>query len=481
MKKQANQLILIIAAFFIILSSCTNSPKEKVQVKEIKEKEYKIYSISMNKICKEWDGQWQGMTVASDGNCYFSSSTHSKGHGAGFHKFNPETYEHTMLAEDMTYVCGEESTGSQQGKIHSPVVECDGWLYFTTHLSNYWKEGIEKYTGAHALGYELSTGKFRDFGIVKPRYSIYSAIGVDPVRKKLYVFVVPFLPELYESDGCHLYSIDIASGEKQDLGLVVKGRRAASFWFYVDNNGNVWFTLWKKHYTYENDRGNLYVYRPDKGMIDTYVDVLPKGKLIDGTPVTDEYNLSQRAWTWLQALPGRGKCYFTMGALGGGDERLWLFDPSKKIETGEAFQELASIGSNYFQTAVGGNRLYFVQYADLNDERALFSEDVREIDPSSKEYVERKLHLRSISLEEGKDHNSITDHGEIVDQDGRAARMIMSMTADDKGRVYMYGSWHVKSFKEATLQYLLFEYPNGDLYRLVKRGEFFAVANTLVK
>jgi len=479
MKKQAGT-ILIIATFFILLSSCTDAPKEKIQVNEIKEKEYKVYSISMNKICKEWDGQWQGITVASDGNCYFSSSTHSKGHGAGFHKFNPETYEHTILAEDMTVVCGEESTLSQQGKIHSPVVESDGWLYFSTHLSNYWKEGIERYTGAHILGYEIATGKFRDFGIVKPRYSIYSAVGVDPVRKKLYAFVVPFLPEAYESDGAHLYSIDIASGEKQDLGLVVKGRRAASFWFYIDNKGDVWFTLWKwKHYTYENDKGNLYVYRPEKGVIDTYEDVLPKGKLIDGTTITDPVILSQRAWTWLSPLPGREKCYFTMGALGGGDERLWLFDPTKNIETGEAFQEVASIGSNYFETAVGGNRLYFVQYEDLDDTRKLFSEDVREIDPSGKEYVERKLHLRSISLEEGADHNAITDHGPIVDQDGRAARMIMSMTADDKGRVYMYGSWHVKSFKEATLQYLLFEYPNGDLYRLLKRGEFFAVVNTL--
>jgi hypothetical protein len=474
MKTHANRLI--IPALIIILFACNQAPD--VQKTQVKEKELKVYSVSMNKICKEWDGQWQGITVASDGNCYFSSSTHSKSHGAGFHKFNPETYEHTMLAEDMTIVCGEGSTSSQQGKIHSPVVESDGWLYFTTHLSNYWKEGIEQYTGAHVMGYELATGKFRDFGIVKPRYSIYSAINVDPVRKKLYVFVVPFLPELYESDGCHLYSIDIPSGEMKDLGLVVEKRRAASFWFYVDNNGNVWFSLWKKHYSYENDNGNLYVYRPETDKIETYFDVLPEGQLIDGTPVDDKFNLSQRSWTWIQPLPDRKKCYFTMGTLGGGDERLWLFDPSKSLETGEAFEPVASIGSNYFQTAVGGNRLYFVQYADLQDERVLFSEDEREIDPSSKEYIERKLHMRSISLEEGADHNAITDHGEIIDQDGRAARMIMSMAADDKGRVYVYGSWHVNAFREATLQYLLFEYPNGDLYRLLKRGEFFAVFNT---
>jgi len=458
-----------------MLASCAQGTQTEPQTVE---EMPPVYTISMNKICKEWDGQWQGMTVASDGCCYFGSSTHSKSHGAGFHKFDPATYQHTMIAEDMTYICGEQDTPSQQGKIHSPVVECDGNLYFTTHLSNYWKEGIENYTGAHVFGYNMASGKFRDYGIVKPRYSVYSAIGVDPVRKKLYVFLVPFLPELYENDGCHLYSIDMVSGEKEDLGLVVAGQKAASFWFYVDNNGNVWFTLWKRNYQYANDHGNLYVYRPDEGRIQTYVDVLPKGKLIDGTPVEDEFQQTQKAWTWLSPLPGREKCYFTMGALGGCDERLWLFDPTKDIESGEAFEEVASIGSVYFQTAVGGDRLYFIQYESLDDERKLFSEDEREIDPSSEAYVERKLHLRSISLAEGADHNKITDHGAVVDQDGRAARMIMSMSADDKGHVFAYGSWHVNNFKEATLQYLLFEYPGGDLYRLLKRGEFFAVIDT---
>ena len=468
-------LSLAAAAISLVLASCSGSG-DRTAAAENPAKDNKIWSISMNRICKEWDGQWQGMAVASDGNCYFSSSTHSKSHGAGFHRFNPETYEHTMLVEDMTELCGEENLVTQQGKIHSPIVEHDGWLYFTTHLSNYWKEGIERYPGAHVFGYELATGKFRDYGIVKERYSIYSAIGIDPERRKLYVFVVPFMPALYESDGCHLYSIDMDSGEKQDLGLVVKGQIGASFWFYVDNGGNVWFTLWKRNYRYPDDEGNLYVYRPETGRIETYYDALPKGRLIDGTPVKDN---SQRSWTWISPLPGREKCYFTMGALGGGDERLWLFDPTKDIMSGEAFEPVANIGSNYFQTAVGGDRLYFVQYEDLNDERTLFSEDDREIDPDSPEYVDRKLHLRSISLAEGADHNVITDHGPVIDQDGRAARMIMSMAADDKGRVYVYGSWHVKNFKEATLQYLLFDYPDGDLYKLLKRGEFFAVINTL--
>ncbi len=468
----------VMIVFFLFLCSCNIKQKETDSnaAKEVGP----VYSVSMNKICKEWDGQWQGITVASDGNCYFSSSTHSKSHGAGFHKFDPVTNKHTVLAEDMTIVCGEGSSLSQQGKIHSPIVEADGWLYFTTHLSNYWKEGIEQYSGAHVIGYELATGKFRDFGIIRPRYSIYSAINVDPVRKKLYVYVVPFLPELIKSDGCHLYSIDIVSGKSEDLGSLTQGQNGGTFWFFIDKTGNVWFTIWKLHWFYDNDHGNLYVYRPDKGKIETYQDVLPKGKYMDGTPVTNDSLLRQRAWIWAKALPGGEKCMFTMGAWGGGDENLWIFDPSKNIQTGEAFREVASIGSTGLQTAIGGNRLYFVQFTDPADERHFDSESYRELDPDAEGFSEKNLHLRSVSIDPDGDHK-ITDHGKIVDQDGRAARMIMSLAADDKGRVYMYGSWHVKSFKEATLQYLLFEYPNGDLYRLQKRGEFFAVARTAGK
>ena len=95
--------ISLIVAAVLILSSCDTQTKATEEAME-----HKVYTISMNRICKEWDGQWQGITTASDGNCYFSSSTHSKSHGAGFHRFDPRTYEHTILAEDMTYIHNPE-------------------------------------------------------------------------------------------------------------------------------------------------------------------------------------------------------------------------------------------------------------------------------------------------------------------------------------------------------------------------------------
>src|SRR5699024_5707667 len=133
-----------------------------------------------------------------------------------------------------------------------------------------------------------------------------------------YVFVAPFQDDLMENDGCHLYSVDIKSGEKKDLGLVVKGS-GASFTSFIDNKGKVWFSLWKRNVKHEDDYGNLYCYDPELDKIETYTDVLPKGQLIDGTEVKDEELNQERSWTWSEAFPGNEKCFFTMGAWGGGD------------------------------------------------------------------------------------------------------------------------------------------------------------------
>ncbi len=471
------KITLLVTAFLFFGYPDVNA--QKIRTSKYKGKVCHATSFPMNKICKEWDGQWQGIGVASDGNCYFATSTHSRGHGAGFHKYDPKTKKHTLIAEDMTLVCGEGDIPSQQGKIHSPVVEYDGWIYFATHLSNYWPEGIEVYPGAHVLGYELATGKFRDFGIIKKRYSIYSAVNVDPERKKLYVFVSPFQKDLIKNDGAHLYSVDIVTGEKKDLGQLTRGELGANFWFFIDNKGNCWFTLWKMlEHTKPSgrDRGNLYCYSPEAGKIITYEDVLPKGEYIDGTPVTDEHLLDSRAWTWAAALPGREKCLFTMGMLGGGDERLWIFDPSKNIEKGKAFKPIAYIGSTFLETALGGDRVYFVQYGDLEIQRTQVAEFNRDKDPDVDGYDDY-LHLRSVSIAPGSDYK-VTDHGAIIDQEGRTPRMINSLAADDQGRVYMMGSWYINHFRNASMQVLFYDHPGERLYKLEKRGEFFAVVET---
>ncbi|HHT78682.1 MAG TPA: hypothetical protein GXZ93_02650 [Actinobacteria bacterium] len=450
----------------------------------------KVKSISLNKINKYFDGQWQGMRVASDGSCYFGSSTHSPKHGSSFFRFNPSNEELEILAEDMTEICGEDlSKTSPQGKIHSPIVEADGWIYYTTHLSNYWEEAMLKYPGAHVIGYEISTGKFRDFGIVKAGYTIYSAINVDRINKKLYVFSVPFAQKDMEKDGSHLYQIDIKTGEKADLGKVPKTGRGACFWFYVDDSGKCWFTVWKKFnpalWTDDND---LYCYEPDSGTIKSYRNVLPVGKLSPDGRLADENLKKERSWTWAEGINNNKQCLFTMGWLGGGDERLWLFDPSKDIKKGEAFQPLGYIGATFLSVACNSNRVFYIQYKNLDDARKYCSEFIREFKKENINF-EDELHLRSISLNP-EDKQKIIDHGIIIDQDNRNVTMIESMAADDNGNIFFNGSWDSLSVEESSHQYIwqglkddyaemcdTFKGEKINTHKLMNRGQFFSYTN----
>ncbi len=454
-----------------------------------------VQSFSLNKIVKYFDGQWQGMTAASDGVCYFGASTHSPVHGSSFFKFEPTTKKLSVLAEDMTQICGEDLTKTPpQGKIHSPIVELEGWLYFTTHLSNYWDAAVDKYTGAHVIGYQLSTGKFKDFGVVRQRFTIYSAINVDKINRKLYVFAVPFAKADVEKDGSHLYQIDIDTGEKVDLGLVGQREQTCSYWFFIDDKGNCWFTLWKNHWPLSWDHGDLYQFDASAKAINCYKNVLPLGKLApDGVPAPEKLQ-SERSWSWAESLPGNKRCLFTTGCLGGGDERLWIFDPSKNIENGDAFQPFAYIGSTFLANAYDNkDRLYFVQYNNLDDARTYWTEAVRD-------YVRRDidfddhLHLRSISIDSGTE-NRVVDHGRIVDGENRRVTMIESLAADDKGNVYMQGTWDASTVEESSLQYVwpeLTEYydemgytpvlesykdaKNYD-YKVMHRGQYFSYVN----
>jgi hypothetical protein len=434
------------------------------------------------------------MIAASDGACYFAASTHAPKHGCSFFKYEPADKKLTVLAEDMTRICGEDPEKSPQGKVHSPIVEFDGWLYFTTHLSNYWDEAMDVYPGAHVIGYELSTGKFRDLGIVRKRYTVYSAINVDRKNKKLYVLSVPFAMADVERDGSHLYQIDIESTEKVDLGVVGQKERGCTFWFFIDHKGNCWFTLWTNHWPLTWDHGDLYKYDAAAKEIKCYKDVLPFGKLApDGAPAPEKLK-TERSWSWLEALPGNERCLFTTGALGGGDERLWIFDPGKNIESGDAFQPLAYIGTTFLSNAFDGkDRLYFVQYKNIEEARDNWSEAARDY-PQEDIDFDDALHLRSISIDPGTDKRVI-DHGKIIDQENRRVTMIESLAANAKGDVFMHGSWDSLSAAESSHQYVwpeLLEYYDHMGYtpllksfkgakdydfKIMQRGQFFSHVN----
>ncbi len=152
-----------------------------------------VRSFPLRGYARKLDGQWQGIRCASDGNVYFASSTHAHNAGAAVFRYDPRTGKIKLLCKDITAICGEKAPKTPpQGKIHSDFIESGGWIYFATHLANTWPKVARAYTGSHVVGYQLSTGRFRDFGVTKRRFSCYSGIAVDPRGKYIYNVVMPF-------------------------------------------------------------------------------------------------------------------------------------------------------------------------------------------------------------------------------------------------------------------------------------------------
>ena len=471
------QLIFIV----LMLMSC---------VKE-NEKLCLVENHSLNEISPYYDGQWQGITVASDGACYFGSSSHNLIHGGGFFKFDPQTNSLDVLAEDLTDLVGDDmSKHTPQGKIHSPIIEHDGVLYMATHLAAYWKETLDKYAGSYFLGYDMKAKDWINYGIVKEGFSTYSAIEVNNKTGKGYAMTVPFAPK-DTIMGNRLMEIDLKTKEKRDLGRFGEGR--ACFNFFMDDLGRIWAS----HF-YGN--GSLYCYDPQNDTIKDYEDAFPEAKYLNGENLANHTpSYSKNAWTWLEPIDGASKCLFVMGDKAGGDERLWMFDPHQDIASKKAFTPICYIGTTFLSVAKGGDRVYFTQRGSNEDSRNYGTEGMRDEPIGENGYHVNNIHLKSVSLDPNAGYK-IIDHGKLIDKQGRTAAYIGAIAADDKGNVYMSGSWLIKEGDQPTLQYM-YKSSDGKVqgaltgpdevttednnslitsdqdFKEMKRGEFFSVMN----
>jgi hypothetical protein len=408
-------------------------------------KEQPVRTFPLNTFKRELDGQWQGIRLASDGNVYFASSTHSAHHGASFFKYDTTTGKVTELVHDITEVCGEDVQTNPQGKIHSDIVEANGWLYMATHFASEKRGAYATWTGSHALGYEIATGRMRDYGVVRPGFTAYSAIGVDPKRNALYVFVTGHTA----GQAAYVYRIDTVSGEKIELGQVSKpsdgGYDYTCSWMFVDQRGDVWFSI-------KNQNGDLQQIHADTGVIDVHANALPALVRWDSDQRENGGAQTSRSIGWMQPLDG-DRAAMTMAPSGG---MLYLFDSTKPMVT--AFTALRHIGFNSLGMAVGSGRVFYNQ----RENRGKGNQEFRD------------FHLLSVSLDAAAGY-PITDYGLMVDQDGRTVWRTPGMAADGRGHVYMIGDWWTIPGDLGTLRY---KWNGGkETYEPLNRGEFFAVAS----
>lgn len=405
-----------------------------------------VQSFALNGYKRVLDGQWQGIRYASDGNVYFGSSTHSAHHGAAFFKYNSLSNQVTLLADDITTICGEDPQTNPQGKLHSDIVEANGWLYMSTHFSSELPGAYASWSGSHVIGYELATGTFRDYGVVHANYTSYSGVGVDPARNYLYVFVTG----QSANQVSYLYRINTLTGVKTNLGQV-GGRFNSSLWMFVDRRGDVWFSV-------KDQNGDLRRVRADTGQIDLFPNALPPLYRWDSEQVVPGAAEQAGRWIlWMQPLDG-DRALFTLGQFGG---MLYQFDSSKPIGSGQEFQNIKHIGYSDLGMALGGNRVFYYQRAN----RGFGHQDFQD------------FHLLSVSLDSASGY-PITDHGLIKDQNGRLVWRAPGMMTDGQSRVFIIGDWWTIPGDLGTLRY---NYNGGnEIYVQLPRGEFFAVANVAV-
>jgi len=412
-----------------------------------------VQTFPLDDYKRELDGQWEGIRLASDGNVYFASSSHSAHHGASFFKYDTTTGLVTELVHEITDICGEDVQTNPQGKIHSDIVEANGWLYMATHFAAEKPGAWATWTGSHALGYELATGNWRDYGVILPGYTAYSAVGVDAARNYLYVF----LTGQTAGQASYIYRIDTVTGDKTNLGQVGApsngggGYDFASYWTFVDQRGDVWFSV-------KNQGGDLQQIHGDTGVIEVHPNALPPLVRWDTNQLeTDPTLQSSRHINWMQPLDG-DHALLTMWTSGG---MLYKFDSTQPMAS--AFTAIKHIGYNYLGgIALGGNRVFYYQ----RENRGFGNQD-----------APQNFHLLSVSLDETAGY-PITDHGLMVDPDGRKAWRIPGMMTDGLGHVYMIGDWWTISGDVGTWRY---DWNGGnEIYVQQPRGEFFAVANVSI-
>ena len=174
------------------------------------------------------DGQWQGIIADSDGQTYFSVSSHSPRHNAQFYRYDPENDEVEHLI-DVGVWCGyEDSPGkyNAQGKIHSNIYEHEGKLYCTSTSAHATLE--HPYPGGHFLAYDLKTGEFHNLGKVDydGKGGLLSAV-FDPKLERMYA--------IHQHKTTLVY-LDLKTKDIVEVGQIEDGGRQCR-WPIVDERG----------------------------------------------------------------------------------------------------------------------------------------------------------------------------------------------------------------------------------------------------
>lgn len=384
--------------------------------------------------------QYNGVSLASDGNIYYALSTSSLDTGVQMFRFDPATGKSKHLG-DLTEAVGEKGMKAiPQGKVHTLFWEAGGKLYFTTHLGYYktstGKEeagtpppGYKPYPGGHFLSYDMTTGKFENLGRAPGGQGIID-MALDAKRGRLYGLTWP------RGD---FLQLDLATRKLKNLGPVSHGGEAGT--------GKEFRTLCRT-LVVDPDDGSVYFTTAD-GNILRYVysrDAIEKVKGVDlvkdyfgcydpTKPGTMGYNWRQAFWY----APEKA-IYATHGNSG----YLFRFKPSvPQVDVLERITSLPSKRSGMYDMFYYG----YLGFTLGPDGRTIYYLTGGPITVNGKLVIARKgkkiigaqgvedLHLVTYDIPTGK----YLDHGAIYYDGDKRPSWVNSIAVGRDGSVYFVG------------------------------------------
>ncbi len=145
------------------------------------------------------DSNYHSVTAASDGFVYFSMNSHHPNSSARLFRFDPSG-ESVELLGDVTEALGIDPLRQiPHGKIHTALVEHEGYLYFATHTSQYEgnlpdmspSDGRLPYQGGHFMRYNLTSGAFEDLAHLQLPNEGIITMALDQENETLYGLTWP--------------------------------------------------------------------------------------------------------------------------------------------------------------------------------------------------------------------------------------------------------------------------------------------------
>ena len=372
------------------------------------------------------DSSYHALTVASNGQVYFSIGTHHAHSSAQLFRFDPATQEVHHVA-DLSEVVGIDPLREvPHGKVHTPLIEHDGALYFATHTSTYTgtlpdvspADGRTPYQGGHFMRMPLDNGEVEAVAALGLPNEGLISMAVDPSAEMLYGLTWP--------SGI-LVGHELATGKLQNWGAV-QGRgewgQLGQDWDFIcrslgidadgllygsTNQGEIW--------SLDHEAA-----RPLQHYQQLNLDAVPAIQSESFT-VTDEVHFFWRNWRTIAWNPTTQSFW----GIHGGSSQLFEFSPSEG--TLRSVQRMIPDGieagrRNPWRTQLGfqigpDNTIYYLAHGPPQE-------------VLGRSTVRASVHLLTYQI----DRDALIDHGILTAADGRRVFFSESLALSPAGDLY---------------------------------------------